>query len=79
MANSLGTRPIVVDTPGSAVLINSWMKIGAISWSDYTADAHTFVIQDQNGHVVYSGNGRSDLAPVNISSVLVSCLSSWSN
>lgn len=64
MANSLGTRPITIDTPGATVLFTTWLKIENIIFTDYAADTDTFVIQDQNGHEVWSGNGKADLSPV---------------
>lgn len=66
MANVLGTRPIVIDTPGATVLLKDWLKISNIVWTSYTADAHTFEIQNAAGDKVYEGNGESDLAPIEL-------------
>jgi hypothetical protein len=64
MANSIGTRPIIIDTPASTVLFTSWMKIKNIVFTDYTADTQEFSVQDQNGIPVFEGNGKADLSPV---------------
>ena len=64
MANSLGTRPISIDTPSGTVLFTNWMKIKNIVFTDYTTDTQLFSVQDQNGKPVFEGNGKADLSPV---------------
>ncbi len=69
MANSLGTRPIVIDTAGATVLRTEWLHIMQIVFTDYALDTDNFVVQDKNGNEVFSGNGANDLAPVNITNI----------
>ena len=64
MANSIGTRPIVIDTPAATVLFTNWMKIENVVFTDYSTDAQKFSLQDQNGIPVFEGNGKADLSPV---------------
>ncbi len=69
MANVLGTRPMTVDAPSATVLYTEWMKISNIVWAGYTADTHTFVIQNANGDRLAQGAGASDLSPIEITVV----------
>jgi len=64
MANSLGTRPIKIDTPGTTVLFTSWMKVDNVVFTKYTADTQQFSAQDQNGNPFFEGTGKADLSPV---------------
>ena len=64
MSNSLGTRPIKIDTAASTVLFTTWMKIENIVFTKYTADTQQFSVQDQNGIPVFEGTGNADLSPV---------------
>ena len=64
MSNSLGSRPIKVDTPGSTPLFTNWMKIENIIFTEYTADTQKFSVQDQNTNPIFEGSGNSDLSPV---------------
>jgi len=64
MANSLGTRPIKIDTAAATVLLTNWIKIENIVFTNYTVDTQKFSVQDQNGNPVFEGNGKADLSPV---------------
>ncbi len=64
MANDLKTRPFTLDTAGTTVLFPGEIHIFHFEFVDYTADAHTCVVKDRNGKVVWSGNGAADLQPI---------------
>jgi len=66
MANSLGTRPIVLDTPGATSLISHRVKIVSLTFIDYTADTDSFTLNDKDGNLIATGNGESDLSPVEL-------------
>ncbi len=69
MANSLGTRPIVIDTASANVLLTEWLKLESFTFTDYSVDIDAFVIQDKNGLEIAAGNGKSDLSPVHETSI----------
>ena len=64
MPNSLGTRPIKIDSAAATVLFTSWMKIANIIFTQYALDTDDFSVQDQNGKPIFEGNGKADLSPV---------------
>jgi hypothetical protein len=67
MANTIGTRPIYIDTPGASVLFNGRMNIKELVWANYTADAHTVEVQNSAGAPVFSSNGKADLSAIRVS------------
>ena len=64
MANVIGPRQWVLDTVTAAVVNVSNVLISHMEFADYGADADTCTILDGKGHVVWTGNGASDLKPV---------------
>lgn len=64
MANTVGTRPIVLDTVTADAVVKSWTKISAIAFDNYTVDTDTATLVDKNGVVISVLNGAADLAPV---------------
>lgn len=64
MANSITGRQWFVDTPGPDLIWTGNIKIVDIEFTQYAADGDNFVILDNNGRVVWEGNGNADLSPV---------------
>ena len=66
MANTLGSRPMILDTAGATVLRQEQTKINTVVWEGYTADAATFELRNRKGERIAGGNGNSDLSPVEV-------------
>lgn len=64
MANSLTKSPLIVDTAGASMVTTKNLTIKAIRWVGATTAAHTAVIQDVDGRVIWSasatGNGYDE-------------------
>lgn len=64
MANRLGVNPMVIDTPGAAILFSSNIEIIQLEFIDYGLDTDQITVQDRFGNLVWRANGASDLRPI---------------
>lgn len=64
MANSLGSNPWVIDTPGSAILYATDVKNAHFEWSDYGSQGDQVQVQDRFGKIVWSATGKGDISLV---------------
>lgn len=69
MANSLGTNPMVLDTAGATSVLKHNIKIKALGFVQYNADADNAVVSDMDGNEIWAPNGKSDLSSLHITSV----------
>ena len=66
MANSVGTRPIILDTVTADPVLDHWIKVSAFQFDTYDADADTAVVVDTDDNIVWQANGHDDLSPVSL-------------
>lgn len=57
MANNLTSNPWVIDT--AATITTMKVRVATIRWIGATDAAHTAVITDTAGHVVWAGNANA--------------------
>lgn len=69
MGNSVGTRPIVLDTASPTPVRKGWVHILSIDYDEYGADADNAVLNNQDGITVWAPNGKADLSPVHVTSL----------
>jgi hypothetical protein len=54
MANSVASRPIIIDTPGATVLISDVIRVWGIRWVGGTTAGHLAEVRDSNDNVKWS-------------------------
>lgn len=64
MGNSIGTRPMILDTASAVPLRKGWVEIQMIEFDLYGADIDNAVLNNQDGITIWAPNGKSDLSPI---------------
>lgn len=62
MANTvtLGLSPIIVDTAATDILVSRPIKIKVIRWVGATTAAHTAVIKDASGNIIWASHATAN-------------------
>lgn len=72
MANNLGVNPWKIDTPGAGVIYAFPIRIGTITWANYTPGTAQALVQDANGNDILNAaipSGQTQMQPVVMSGV----------
>ena len=69
MANSVGTRPMILDTVTASPLLFNWIDITAIEFEGYALNTDNATVNDAAGHEVIRFSGKSDLSPVHVTGI----------
>ena len=72
MANDLSANPWKIDTAGAGVLYAFPVRIGTITWANYTPGTASAVVQDSNGKDIFNAaipSGQTQMQPVIMSNV----------
>jgi len=64
MANDVSSNPMVLDTPGPAILWPAKVKVNHFEFHGYASQASRAIIEGTDGKVKWSATGNSDLSPV---------------
>ena len=64
MANSVGTRPMVLDTANATPVIKGWIKILSMVFDGYGAAADGADLRNQDGLTIWKPNGNAELEPI---------------
>lgn len=64
MANSLGSNPWVIDTPGATILCSTEVKVNHFEFAKYAAQNNVCTIQDRNGKAIWDVTGAGDFEEV---------------
>lgn len=54
MANDVQRNPFVLDTPGTGVVWNGYIRMESFAWGDVGAPGDQLVMKDKNGKEVFS-------------------------
>jgi hypothetical protein len=64
VANDISGRVWSIDTAAADVIYTGRIKVTSIAFVEYSAAAHTAIVKDANGNIVWSGKGNSEFSPV---------------